>query len=148
MTQAVYSLRLSGASRKWRLFLYLLLSSLLTWFGIYLMFDVLRANELNILEGILLFLFSLNFAWISFAFWNAILGFILNLFKRDPITLKKQIQIPPDTSPITTRTAVVMPVYNEDTKRITAGFEATLRDLAATGQIAQFDFYMLRQCGF
>ena len=75
MTQAVYSLRLSKASRKWRLFLYLLLSSLLTWYGIYLMFDVLRANELNILEGILLFLFSLNFAWISFAFWNAILGF-------------------------------------------------------------------------
>ncbi|HRH77169.1 MAG TPA: glucans biosynthesis glucosyltransferase MdoH, partial [Cellvibrionaceae bacterium] len=143
MTQAVYSLRLSKASRKWRLFLYLLLSSLLTWYGIYLMFDVLRANELNILEGILLFLFSLNFAWISFAFWNAILGFLLNLFKRDPITLKKQLQLPPDTSPITTRTAVVMPVYNEDTKRITAGFEATLRDLAATGEIAQFDFFML-----
>lgn len=143
MTQAVYSLRLSKAARKCRLFLYVLLSCALTGWGIFLMFDVLRANEVTILEGLLLFLFSLNFAWISFAFWNAIMGFTLNLLKRDPFTLKKQALLPPDSSPITTRTAVVMPVYNEDTKRITAGFEATLRDLVSTGEIANFDFFML-----
>jgi membrane glycosyltransferase len=143
MTEAVYSLRLSGASRKWRLFVYLVLSCLLTGYGIYLMFDVLRSNDLTILEGLLLILFSLNFAWISFAFWNAILGFTLNLLKRDPITLKKQALLPPDTAPITTRTAVVMPVYNEDTKRITAGFEATLRDIVSTGEADLFDFFML-----
>ena len=33
-----------------------------------------------------------------------------------------------------------MPVYNEDTKRITAGFEATFAGFMATGEIAQFDF--------
>jgi membrane glycosyltransferase len=134
---------LSEASRRWRLFFYLVLSSCLTAYGVYLMFDVLRANELTLLEGVLLFLFSLNFAWISFAFWNAIIGFVLNLLKRDPISLKKQALIAPDTTPIHCRTAVVMPVYNEDTKRITAGFEATLRSLLATGEIEHFDFFML-----
>src|SRR5690606_41332870 len=45
--------------------------------------------------------------------------------------------------PIVTRTAVVMPVYNEDTRRVIAGFEATLRSLAATGEVEHFDFYLL-----
>ena len=143
MALVVPPMLLSKASRRWRLFLYLLLSCLLTAAGVYLMFDVLRANELTLLEGCLLVLFSLNFAWIAFAFWNAIIGFLLCLSRRDPISLKKQLDIPADTHPIRVRTAVVMPVYNEDTKRITAGFEASLRSLAATGQIEHFDFFML-----
>ena len=143
MQQAVPAMLLSKASRKWRLFWYLLLSTGLSAAGIYLMFDVLRANELTILEVCLLFLFSLNFAWIAFAFWNAIIGFILNIFHLDPISLKKQTLLPVDQSPLRVRTAVVMPVYNEDTKRITAGFEATFRSLVATGEIQNFDFYML-----
>lgn len=143
MRSALPPLLLTKASRNGRLFIYLVLSCCLTAAGIYLMFDVLRANDLSWLEGILLFLFSLNFAWIAFAFWNAVIGFILCFLKRDPISLKKQLDIPANTSPLRVRTAVVMPVYNEDTQRITAGFEATLRSLEATGELKHFDFFML-----
>jgi membrane glycosyltransferase len=36
-----------------------------------------------------------------------------------------------------------MPIYNEDTHRVIAGFEATLNSLVATGEIEHFDFFML-----
>src|SRR5690554_8160442 len=45
--------------------------------------------------------------------------------------------------PITTRTAIVMPVYNEETHRVISGFESTFNSLVATGEIAHFDFYLL-----
>ncbi|MGH7843597.1 MAG: glucans biosynthesis glucosyltransferase MdoH, partial [Candidatus Binatia bacterium] len=41
------------------------------------------------------------------------------------------------------RTAVVMPIFNEDVNRVFAGLEASYCSLAATGQLAHFDFYVL-----
>ncbi|HBU52290.1 MAG TPA: glucans biosynthesis glucosyltransferase MdoH, partial [Alteromonas australica] len=39
--------------------------------------------------------------------------------------------------------AVVMPVYNEDTRRIMVGFEACVREIMGSTQAEQFDFFML-----
>jgi membrane glycosyltransferase len=92
---------------------------------------------------VLLGLFSITFCWISVAFWSAACGFVLQILQRDPLTLAP---LNPDryrVQPITTRTAVVMPVYNEETQRVIAGFEATLRSLVATGEGKHFDFYLL-----
>jgi membrane glycosyltransferase len=36
-----------------------------------------------------------------------------------------------------------MPIYNEDTHRVIAGFEVSLQSLKATGQLKHFDFYLL-----
>src|SRR5690606_7680262 len=70
-------------------------------------------------------------------------GFILQMLCIDPLTLRSTRKLIADTSPVRTRTAVVMPVYNEDTHRVIAGFEATLRSLEQTGEIAHFDFFLL-----
>ncbi len=112
--------------------------------GVWLMFDILSANGLNVIETGLLVLYSLTFSWITFAFWNGLIGFVLQVFRIDPLGLRRQRPRPDSTRRRPkSRTAVVMPVYNEDTRRIMAGFEACLRSLDATGQIAHFDFYML-----
>lgn len=116
--------------------------------GVYMMYDILSANGLTALEIVILCLFSLSFAWLSISFWSGFIGFVLQLFRIDPLSLKRQRASASPLQPITqlaitTRTAVVMPVYNEDTRRIIAGFEATLRSLEKTGELAHFDFYML-----
>ena len=41
------------------------------------------------------------------------------------------------------RTAVLVPICNEEVDRVFAGIKASYRSLAATGRLAQFDFYFL-----
>ena len=112
--------------------------------GVWLMFDILRQNGTTLLEAALLLLFSITFSWIVIAFWSGALGFVLQMLRIDPLSLRRRR--PVDTERVghlNSRTAVVMPVYNEDTVRIMAGFEANLRSVAATGQLGAFDFYLL-----
>lgn len=111
--------------------------------GVYMMYEILRANELTALETIILILFAMSFSWLAISFWSGLIGFTLQMLRIDPLSLKRQSQLNSEQLAITTRTAVVMPVYNEDTHRIIAGFEATLRSLEKTGEISHFDFFML-----
>jgi membrane glycosyltransferase len=126
-----------------RRYVYVALSLLTAICGVYIMFDILRANDLTALEAIILALFGISFSWLSLAFWSGLFGFVLQMLELDPLTLKSTKALLADTSPIHTRTAVVMPVYNEDTHRVIAGFEATLRSLEKTGEIDKFDFFLL-----
>ena len=41
------------------------------------------------------------------------------------------------------RTAILMPIYNEDPERVLAGLRATYESVAATGHAAAFDFFLL-----
>jgi membrane glycosyltransferase len=135
------AIRIPG--RALRRYSYMLLSLLTAASGVYIMFDILSANELKPLEMIILVLFGISFTWLSMAFWSGVFGFILQMLKIDPLSLKFTKHLVPDDAPITTRTAVVMPVYNEETRRVIAGFEATLRSLEKTGHIDKFDFFLL-----
>lgn len=135
------AIKLPGQS--FRRYLYTLLSVATAITGVYIMFDILRANNLTPLETVILVLFSITFCWISLAFWSGVFGFFLQMLRIDPLSLKSTKYLKTNTAPISTRTAVVMPVYNEDTHRVIAGFEATLRSLEQTGEIAHFDFYLL-----
>ncbi|WP_049721549.1 glucans biosynthesis glucosyltransferase MdoH [Gilvimarinus polysaccharolyticus] len=111
--------------------------------GVGMMFEILRPNGVSWLEMSLLLLFGITFLWIVFAFTSGAIGFFLQLLRLDPLTLRRQSATPSPEPEVTTRTAVVMPVYNEDTARVIAGFEVSLRSLAATGQLDAFDFYLL-----
>ncbi len=92
----------------------------------------------------ILFLFAVTFGWITVAFWTAVIGFVLQLAKLEPISLHR---FPPWqqalSAPLTTHTAVVMPVYNEDPAQVLAGLEATFRSLSSAGDITNFDFFLL-----
>lgn len=135
------SIRLPGEALRRPVFYMLVLGT--TVAGVAIMFNILAANNLMPLEAVLLCLFSITFGWITISFWSAVCGFVLQMMQRDPLSLKKMDLDRYRRQPITTRTAVVMPVYNEDTRRVIAGFEASFRSLAATGELAHFDFYLL-----
>ncbi|MFD2438572.1 glucans biosynthesis glucosyltransferase MdoH [Modicisalibacter luteus] len=110
--------------------------------GGYMMFDILRANGLSMLEMSIWLLFVVMFAWLSVSFWTGIAGFLVVAFKRDPLTLGRVKPLAQTLDP-KRRIALVMPVYNEDTERVIAGLEATCRSLIDTGQAAAFDVFLL-----
>jgi membrane glycosyltransferase len=127
-----------------RRFIFFSLILLTTFAGISMMFDILRANGTTMLEIAILLLFAVTFGWIAVAFWTAMIGFALRLAGLDPISLRRYpLWERALSAPITTRTAVVMPVYNEDPVQVLAGLEATFRSLSRAGDIANFDFFLL-----
>jgi len=109
--------------------------------GIGLMTDALAADGMAALEIAIIALFSLNFTWIAMSFWTAAIGFAVRLFKTAPGAAPEGLV--ESEAPLRARTAVVMPVYNEDTSRVFAGLEAMCRSLEATGEVEAFDFFLL-----
>jgi membrane glycosyltransferase len=122
---------------------YVVLTTATALAGVYMMYDILSANGTTVLEGVILLLFAISFCWISTAFWSGFFGFILQMLRLEPMTLRPIDSFYHDDLALVGRTAVVMPIYNEDTHRVIAGFEATLRSLEKTGEIHHFDFFML-----
>jgi membrane glycosyltransferase len=109
-------------------------AALLTAYGAYQMYQVVSVSRTTILQYVLLVLFTINFSWIALAFTNGLLGFFA-LLRRPPA--------PPIPPALKSRTAVVMPVYNESTARTFAALEAMRESIDATGHGAQFDYFVL-----
>ena len=107
------------------------------------LYEIFLPNGLTNLEIAQLGLGLTLFAWLCMAFWTGIIGFVLKLFHIDPLSLRKEQAAPDSDSDINQRHAIVMPVYNEDTRRIMVGFEACVREIMNTPHASQFDFYML-----
>ncbi|WP_033015836.1 glucans biosynthesis glucosyltransferase MdoH [Pseudoalteromonas sp. BSi20495] len=127
-----------------RVWLFAIAALGISGYGISIMFEILNSNGMTLLEYALLALFSITFAWIVTAFCSGTIGFLLQLLRIDPLTLKRIKPISFDSQALAKqRTAVVMPIYNEDTHRVIAGFEVSLESLKETGQLDHFDFYLL-----
>lgn len=110
--------------------------------GVWAMFRILIVGGVSPLELIILGLFTITFGWITIAFWSAVIGFILTLTRRDPITLSRRR---PVASPSGTRsrTVLAMPIHNEDVARVVAGLEATCRDLPNDAPERQIEAFIL-----
>lgn len=97
-----------------------------------------------VLQTSILFLFAILFCWISTGFWTALMGFLQLLTGRDRYSIsasevnEHSEEIPPEA-----RTALVMPIANEDVARVFAGLQATHESVAASGHLEHFDFFVL-----
>jgi membrane glycosyltransferase len=80
-------------------------------------------------------LFTVNFSWIALAFTSAIVGFI--------VLIRGGSSLPSTPTRLASRTAVVMPVYNEETARTFAALEAIRESVEATGLGHHFDYFIL-----
>jgi len=105
-----------------------------------LLLDVLEANGLTAVELLGLLLFFGLFTWIAGALWTAIAGFAVRLAGRDPAGIDVQAVA---GRALRARTALAMPIYNEDTQRVAAGLEAMWTSLAAERDQAAFDLFIL-----
>lgn len=113
-----------------------------TALGVWAMFRILFVGGISPLELVILGLFSITFGWITLAFWSAVIGFVLTLVRRDPVTLARNRAAKPPAG-LCSRTALVMPIHNEDVDRVVAGLEATCRDLPAETPERRIEAFVL-----
>lgn len=106
----------------------------------YEMYEVLQVAGLTLPEAVVLALFVLLFAWIAFSFVSTVVGFFAVLAGRGRslgIDTAKPLPL------LSTRTALLLPTYNEDPRRVMARMQAIYEQVRDTGRLAHFDFYIL-----
>jgi membrane glycosyltransferase len=109
------------------------------------MVDIMPTHGRDWAERGLLALFAILFAWVSAGFWTAVLGAWVMLRGHDRRAITNALRGEGGSAPIApeARTAIIMPICNEDVATVFAGLRATAESLAATGSAARFDFFVL-----
>jgi membrane glycosyltransferase len=107
----------------------------LTAYGAYEMFGVINVGAITLLKWLLLVLFVINFSWIAVSFCASVAGalWLLTVGRRKLAPVAK----------LTSRTAVVMPIYNESPDRVYSAMQAMMEEVHATGQGENFDWFLL-----
>ncbi|QDH17108.1 glucans biosynthesis glucosyltransferase MdoH [Swingsia samuiensis] len=113
---------------------------LLTVFGVYRINKVFNSLGVSTLGVIILILFAILAFWIALSFTSSIGGFFSLLFRGGlGLGVHRSGPLPQ----LKTKTAVLMPTYNEDPERVLAGLKAIYDSILQTGQIDAFDFFIL-----
>ncbi|MES1999221.1 MAG: glucans biosynthesis glucosyltransferase MdoH [Pseudomonadota bacterium] len=120
----------------------LVVSVILTYFATSAMAAVLPYHGQQPLEIAILILFAILSSWVTVGFWTALMGFIVQLNGGDQhvISARSAADTPIGEQ---TRTAIIMPICNEDVGRVFAGLRATYESLARTDALQHFDFFIL-----
>lgn len=118
--------------------LVLLSSGLATW----VLSSALPTYRYPALQWLQTGLFTLLFAWVSAGCVTAVMGFRVLLFgDRHALSARSLDRRRPLGSDA--RTAIVMPICNEDVATVFSGLRATCESLATTGAARLFDVYVL-----
>ncbi|RPI43135.1 MAG: glucans biosynthesis glucosyltransferase MdoH, partial [Betaproteobacteria bacterium] len=142
-TIPVRALHRAGMVRRWSL---VGLTLAQTYLATDFMTTVLPYQGRQPLEIAILILFALLFGWVSAGFWTAIAGFVVLLFGKDRYAISARASGCEPIDPAG-RTAVVMPICNEDVARVFAGLRATYESLDRSGNLRHFDFFVLSDTG-
>ncbi len=86
-------------------------------------------------------LFALLSAWVVTGFMTAMMGFYVTLFGDAHTLSAKKVQH--HTLDAATRTAIIMPICNEDVRTVFAGLRATCESVALSGHVRAFDVFVL-----
>jgi len=125
----------------WRLFLFFSAALLLTGLVSILFADLLWRTGWSASRTVLLILFAVLFFLSAVGCIHGIVGFIIRARgTRRRITGLKPYK---DQSIDGVSTAIIFPVYNEDSTRVCEGLRATYESLARTGRLENFDFFIL-----
>ena len=133
------AIRIIGPLRRLGLTVLVLLG---TAAAVRLLASVLATDGLSIPEVGILLLFALTFAWISMAFWTAIAGFVLHLFRLHSMVRAGGLK-DGEPGPIEGKTALAVPIYHEDPDAVGRRLAAIYRSIAETSQLQAFDFFIL-----
>lgn len=110
----------------------------------WLMARTLSTSDSDPLGIAMLVLFALTLPWTAIGFWNAVIGFLLMQFSRDPVAVvAPDLDLGEADDQIVSSTALLICIRNEDTQLIRRNLEWMLDALLATGQAHSFHLYML-----
>jgi membrane glycosyltransferase len=88
--------------------------------------------------------FVLLFFWITIGFWTATFGFVRELITRSvALRQKEAIGTVVSNQQAFPKTAIVMPIYNEDVSGVCTRLQAMYESVEQTGQGSAFDFFIL-----
>jgi membrane glycosyltransferase len=104
-----------------------------TAFGTREMYAVVAIGGITPLEWVMVGLFAITFGWIALSATAAVTGVLFGWQRRRARA----------EAPLTTRTAIVMPVYNEDPAQTFAGIQAMAEALAPWHETGAFEFFIL-----
>ena len=90
-----------------------------------------------------LVIFTLLFGLLALGALQALVGFFLRRQGGDDCRIAASVDWENDTDPLNARTALVMPICNEDAGRVMEGVRAIYSSVAAEGQLENFDFFVL-----
>ena len=115
-------------------------TALLTAAGCAKMYQVVEVGGVTVLEGMVLVLFSILLAWIAFAFVSALAGFAAAFAnRRDILAFDVDGPLPS----LSSRTAMLLPTYNEDPDAVMVRLRAMVESVDDTGQAEHFDWFLL-----
>ncbi|SHN80665.1 glucans biosynthesis glucosyltransferase MdoH [Bradyrhizobium erythrophlei] len=115
-------------------------ATLLTIAGGYEMYRVVKVGGVTVLEVMLLAFFLILLAWVAFSFMSALAGFFVLLTRHQGgLKIDRDGPLPQ----LSSRTAMLLPTYNEDPHDLMARLRAMYESVAATGNDAQFDWFLL-----
>jgi membrane glycosyltransferase len=118
------------------------LSVILTGSAFVIMLKSYSGQQIFWWDYVVMALFPLLFGQIAIGFVLALLGFYDWLRGGDPHhVMRRPWRAREDSIPLAA-TAIVVPVFNEDVARVSAGIDNMWRSLEQTGQIEHFDFYL------
>jgi membrane glycosyltransferase len=124
--------------RRW-LFLGLVASS--TMVADQPVWSVIRVDGLTPLEILVFALFTILFAWIAASFWLACIGAYVRWKNIDVLLSVSEPTRQPRHR--VSRTAIVMPVFNEAAPRTFAGLAAIRESVRAAANVAELDYFVL-----
>jgi len=104
----------------------------ITGYGVYEMLGIVSFANMTFLQGVMILFFAVTLAWIAFAAASTITGFLVPPPRGNP-----------DTSIAGSHTALVMPIYNEDPSRTTAGLQAMAEALAQNDAAQHFEIVII-----
>ncbi|MCU0595680.1 MAG: glucans biosynthesis glucosyltransferase MdoH [Desulfobacterota bacterium] len=107
------------------------------------MADILPHRGSTRLEFVIVIVFATLFAWISIGFWEAMAGLWTLARRVDRFSITLGVEEDRPLEGTGARTAILIPVANEDPERVFAGIRATYQSLEDTGQVQHFDFFIL-----
>lgn len=134
----------TGATLRWRRtgFAVLVLASSVLLLG--LMAATLFADGPDPIGAAMLFCFALTLPWTTIGFWHAAIGLAVMLLARQPAALvAPYLRSTPGDSPISSSTALLICIRNEEVGRLRRNIDWMLTGLLATGEASHFYFYIL-----
>ncbi len=111
----------------------------LTVFGVLALFEVLAVDTLGPLDVLILLTFAPLFAWTAFSFASAVAG----LFPKSRNGSEPTFDLDSPAPVLSSRTAILIPIYNEAPGPLFVRLEAIWMSIKATGRDDQFDVFVL-----
>ncbi len=126
----------------WRRPVIFLSAFIMTMLFIMEFYNILHVGGITVLQIVLLILFAINLYWLSLSFMTALAGFITLIFgTRHPIV---RLQRPEEIGKLNSRTAILIPTYNESPEQIFGTARAVSEALISLSDVScNFDIFVL-----